>query len=543
MSESAASKVSMKDWVKSHKIGVGALAAFFFIFTVDILWNGLGFIRRFDTVFRAWAPFWFILLTFFIVSYGIFARRGLKAVKEHSEALANRDKNNRRGSSYSFSSTETFSKKLSIFASATIPAHIIFGVGFVIALIYMFAVQNYITYHAYSQRAQVTESVSTSYNDRAPWVVANSYAARDQGDNVGSRGDVNHVPVPGGESSRYTTIITGRGFMGMTGYDSVREFDLPKVGTIPQTASSTCNMPTSMDKRWDTFWPTRSLERELSFKAPLSHWSMEDLYGYCKDKKPVVVLPLWKYEGFWTVTKVAAGAAVYDESGLRVLSPKELVAEKIEGPTYPGSLVKTEREALTAMGSIGDWYANRSGYELTNKDDNDANIANNSDFTLVGTDNKLYYTTPLTPRGTAQNIVALMVAPAQQIPGSNNGKYRIETSVNLPATSTIENNLRSVSVSGDNDWTTRWAAGMKVYEIVPNKNGHWSASIGLGQVVNYRADIAPDGSVSVTRTDGGVPSKKPEDTVTVQGGKPLSEMSKEELARLIKSATDELAKR
>lgn len=257
----------------------------------------------------------------------------------------------------------------------------------------------------------------------------------------------------------------------------------------------------------------------------------------------MVVQPLWRYKGMWTVTKVAAGAAVYDERGLRVLSPADLEKENIEGPTYPASLVVTGRAALTAMGSMGDWYANRAGYELTDKDSEDTNMGNTHGFSLVGEDKVVYYTTPLTPRGSSQSIVALMVAPARQTADPDMGKFRIETSVNLVATSTIVNNLKSASVSGDTDWIARWSAGMRVYEMVPNKNGHWTASIGLGQVVNYRADISPDGSVSVTRTDGGVSSKKPEDTVTVNNGKPLSEMSKEELANLIKQAAEELAKR
>lgn len=526
-----------KAWLRKNKIAAGIVGAFAFLFIVDFAWNGPAFLRRLDTLFHAYPGFWWIMLAFFVVGYGIF---GVRAYKKVGPRPAEDTSTTGDSSSYrrKYEHADYFSK----LASASIPAHVIAALGIVVASIYMFAVHNYLTDHEYSLRAKTSDSAVTSFNDRAPWVVANSYASRDQGDNVGNRGDVNHVPVPGGESSRYTTLITGRGWAGLAGYDSVREFNLPKVGIIPQSAGTSCKTPEAMQKRWNVMWPTRSLARELAFKAPLAHWSDEDLYGYCRDGKPVVVMPLWKYEGMWVATKVAAGAAIYDESGFRVLSPAELVKEGIEGPTYPSSLVSTEREALVAMGSLGDWYANRSGYELTDKDHEDANAANNNGFSLVGTDNKLYYVTPLTPRGSAQNIVALMVAPAQQS-ADGSGNYVIETSADLVATSTIENNIKSASVSGDGEWVARWASGMRVYEMIPNKNGNWVASIGLGQVVNYRAIISPDGTVSITRTDGGAPSTKPEDTVTVEGGKPLSSMTKEELANLIKKATDELASR
>ena len=89
---------------------------------------------------------------------------------------------------------------------------------------------------------------------------------------------------------------------------------------------------------------------------------------------------------------------------------------------------------------------------------------------------------------------------------------------------------------------------MSVYEILPGKDGHWVASVGQGQAVSYRVDITPDRKVTVTKTnvdEGGSPTSDGEGSasVTVDPGKPLEEMTKEELVRLIQDAASELETR
>lgn len=404
-------------------------------------------------------------------------------------------------------------------------------VGVAAATIFGFAYQGYVVDHTYAQRIEVTESVP-DLTDRAPWVLADTYASRDQGDDVGDRGRVRHVPVAGSATSRYTTLITGRDAMGRVGYSSVRVYDLPKTGPIPQGAATSCEVPESMTKRWGAFWPTRSLNREMHLANPLLHFDESDLYAYCKDGSPVVVMPLWRYEGWFVVTKVAAGVAVYDTEGFRILD-NEHVSE-VEGPTFPQSLAARLRSSLPASGSWSDWISKRGGYDTSDKDSGDTNAGNTTEIGLVGTDKNFRYVTPLTPRGTSQNLTALLHVDART------GRAVVSTGLNLPATSSIENAIRSASVSGDPNWATRWSSGMRVYEMVPASGGHWVASIGLGQVVNYRADISPDGSVTVTNTDGTATGKP---TVEVNSGKPLSQMTEDELVALIEAAAKELRNR
>ncbi|MGO4956781.1 hypothetical protein ACTQ49_05835 [Luteococcus sp. Sow4_B9] len=413
----------------------------------------------------------------------------------------------------------------------------------ILAIAYPLVFGHYARAKAYSHIAAKDATTVSSYQDRAPWLVANNLAARDQGDNVGSLGRVAYVPDAEQKgTSRYATIITGRSAVGMQGYQSIREFNLPAVGPLGSGMSSSCLVPSEMGLRLGSFWPHRSLDRAIHNKSPFSHYDEADAYGYCDGSKPVVVVPLTRWSGLLVPTKVPAGAAVYSPDGLRILSGEELAKEKIEGPTMPASLSRDRREGLRGTGTYADWWSKRSGYDATDKDEDDANAGNTGEFTLVTVDGAMRHVTPLTPRGSSQTIVATLTGPAQQDGTEQDHEMTIETKAKQQATSTLENTIRSASVDSDPEWATRWSAGMRVYEIVPAKDGHWAASIGMGQTVNYRADISPEGAVTVSRTDRPKTTDTPEST-TVQTNKPLSEMTEAELVQVIKQATDELAKR
>lgn len=416
---------------------------------------------------------------------------------------------------------------------------------------YFIVGHNYLVGHKYSENNVAVEE-TTSYADRAPWNVANSYAQRDQGDIVGDRDEVHYVPASqdakaadGEGTSRYTTLVESRAFLGIAGYEAVQTLGMPTTGTISGGASSYCEFPDSMENKLSTFWPTHSLSWSIHSKAPMAHWNADDSYAYCNsDEEPVVVVPLWEWDGFLWATKVPNGAAVYSPSGIEILSPKELADEGIEGPTYPRSIAERQRSTINSGGTLADYWGKRYGYETTAKDEEDTNGENGTEFTMITSDGQMNYVTPLTPRGSSQSITAITEIPAQQTENAR-AEVRINSVTDLPATSTIMTNIKESSVDGDNSWTTRWSAGMYVYEVLPGQDGHWVASIGQGQAVSYRADITPEGAVTVTNSDTGQSSDKDsgDESVTVEGGKPLSEMTEAELLETISQATEELQSR
>ncbi|WP_144412311.1 hypothetical protein [Corynebacterium uterequi] len=390
----------------------------------------------------------------------------------------------------------------------------------------------------------------TDFAERAPWVVANNFAMRDQGDVIGDRENVRFVPAAsdgdaakGEGSSRYGVLVKERGPLGFGGYEAVQTLNMPTTGPIPGEASSFCSVPEEMNKRLDTFWPWHSLSWSIHAQRPTAHFTRSDAYGYCAGDTPVVVVPLYRYEGFWAVRKAPAGAAVYTPEGLSVV---EDIAPEIEGPTYPLSLAAKQREAINAGGSLADWWGSRYGYDLTDKDEEDTNQGNESEFLLVRPDKTTAYVSPLTPRGSSQSITAISVVPGRQ-DAPELKPVVINAFPDLPATSTLATSIKESSVHGDSAWTTRWASGMTVYEILPGRDGHWVASIGQGQAVSYRADIAPDGTITVVNEETGQSSGGAGSAggagVTVDAGRPLAEMSPEELLSLIADATAELQSR
>lgn len=417
---------------------------------------------------------------------------------------------------------------------------------------------------------------TTSYADRAPWIVAETYGSRDQGDVIGDRDGMHYVPAPqnaeaadGKGTSRYTALVRDRSALGMAGYQAIQTMEMPTTGNIPKGASTYCDIPSDMDKKLGMTWPWHSLSWSIHAQKANAHYDKDDAYGYCQGADPVIVVPLWKYEGFLNPRKVPDGAAVYTTDGLRILSAKQLVSEKIQGPTYPRSVAVKQREALNAGSGLSDWWGSRYGYDPTTKTQDakdsgdeqseedkeavdDANAENATEFTMISTDGQMQYVTPLTPRGSSESIVAISAIPAQQ--GTDAGII-LNTSTDLPATSTIETAVKESSVNGDDSWATRWSSGMGVYEILPGQDGHWVASIGQGQAVSYRADIAPDGTVVVTNSVTGQSSNTPDTgaeteapaeeqpTGTASSGKPLSEMTEAELLETIQKATEELQKR
>lgn len=424
-------------------------------------------------------------------------------------------------------------------------------IGFILAGVlglgtigYSIGAYGYTVNKAYAASMETVEEV-TNYNDRAPYTVAENYASRDQGDVIGEREGVHAVPNPvsevDSETTRYTALVKERQALGMGGYEAIQEMQMPNVGSIPGGVSEYCEIPESMGKKLNSFYPWKNLDLSIYAKKPFAHWSSDDSYGYCDDGEPTIVVPLWKYEGVFHTTKTPNGAAIYTPDGLEIMTPEQLVENKIEGPTYPRHIAQQQREAINATGSLGQYWSKNHGYETTDKDEEDTNLSNYSEFTVVDADGKSQYVTPLTPRGTSASLTAVVEVPAQQVDGKR--YMKLNTSTDLPATSTIATNIRESSVSGDNSWTSRWAAGMTIYEVLPAQDGHWVASIGQGQAVSYRADISPEGVIDITNTETGQSSKgddaeKP--SVSVDGGKPLAEMSEEELLQLIDEAVTEL---
>lgn len=515
------------------------------VVVVVLAWTrGLGVVSLAETLTRGGVRFWIAVIPGLLVLL-VSALKHTKTVKQvRAEALAAgkthsadaRDMGHRRATHTGWEQVSPTKGTLTVAALAALM--------FVVSTVYAVFVHGYLTNVAWSQDAQTVDT-TVSYEQRGPWVVAARFASRDQGDVVGDRGPVRHVPGPTSDTgSRYTTAIKARHAIGLDGYAAVQTMHMPLTGQINRDATTYCEVPDGMDRKLDAFWPQHNLSWAIYQARPNAHFDTSDAYSYCNEDGPVIVVPLWAYDGWWTVTKVPAGAAVYTPAGLKVYTAADLAESDVEGPTYPMSVAERQREALRGMFSFTQYYSRTAGYDLTSKDFEDTNSGNSTEFILVDTDGQADYVTPLTPRGSSQSITALAVVPARQ---DGNGRLPVEvnTAVDLPATSTIATNIREASISGDNSWTSRWAAGMKIYEILPGKDGSWVASIGQGQAVSYRATVSPGGLVEVTNVTTGQSStaQAGQGTIPSLGDRSVADLTDAELLELLGQVVSEMENR
>lgn len=433
----------------------------------------------------------------------------------------------------------------------------IIGIALAVPTLIFMLTFNYRASSVYVEK-MISVNEELNYESRAPWVTADQASNRLQGDIRGESVAVKSVPEtslkssdPDVKTTRYTTLIEAPGVF--NGYSAIQTLSMPTTGPVPSSVMSTCEFPENMDKRFGHLWPGNNLDRVVYAEKKFAHYNKSDSYAYCQDDgTPIIVIPLFRYEGFITPVKVPDGAAVYRNGHVDILSPSDLVEENIQGPTYPMSVADRQRESINASLGLWKYYFGEYGYTETKKDEEDANSDNYVNFVLQNSDGKLTYVTPLAPKGSSTSMTHVAEVPAQQTGEGGQAEFRLNESVDLPSTSTIAQNISEMSINGDPEWAARWAKNMQVYEILPGKNGHWVASIGQGQAVSYRADISPDGTVKVEKmisgdeTTGKDVSGEPQptgETATVESGKPLSEMSDEELIKLIGDAAEELEQR
>lgn len=414
------------------------------------------------------------------------------------------------------------------------------GAFAVVVLLFGVFLLPYFQATTYARSYERSDSVP-SYQDRAPFVVADQLSNRDLDDIIGDRVGV-HAVQSAEQPNQYTTLVIRRGLF--EGYEAVQVIRPPVVGAAGEN-SQACRFAPEHKLRLDGAVPWNNLERALSFKRPFVFWDDSDAYGICHHETAAVVVPLKRWGGTWPVMVAKpAGVAVYMNGEVTVHDADEVPAE-LAGPTYPRSIAAKQREASLATGSFADWIFNRAGYDTAGDtatddeeatDENEPNRANAIDFALVDTDGEGQFVTALTPVGASESVVAAGHVSFRQTSRELNPYVVSEYTPALPALSTSENRIRS-----DFNHLPGWASGMRVMEITPSKDGAYVASVGQNQVVTYRMLIAPDGSVSLL--DVGDETPAPEGESQALEGKDLASMSNEEIVAEIQRLTEELAER
>lgn len=336
--------------------------------------------------------------------------------------------------------------------------------GFVLWLV----IHSYQTDRAYAATIKVTGDPVPQVSLRAPYGVANAQARPNLGGNPGDLVDTTYIP----NQDHYTSLVLRRGTF--SGYSTILDQKIPLTGR--GNATRTCDFSPQADMRMDGNlghnlgrYINADLGRGLS-------WSSSDVYGYCQGDTPMVVVPLTEQDGWAIVTEKPAGAAIYNgKTGALSLRTN---LKGIPGPSYSLDLAAHQRESAVAIGGFSDWWWNRTGWELSQGEDN-FNSGDAAEFVL-NADGRENYITPLTGRGSATSISAISMLSAQ---GGDRYNPLVVHRLAQPwvSPSSIADRVRADYQDIPNQ------QNIGIMEVIPRDSKTWVATLGTGQNILYRA--------------------------------------------------------
>jgi hypothetical protein len=297
-----------------------------------------------------------------------------------------------------------------------------------------------------------------------------------------------------------------------------------------------------------------SLSNLLADRFPIMRWDIGDVWGYCDNDQPIVVVPVTKPIRWMdrTVDTAAGVILVQGNHGdVELTHVSDVKAETYRGPVYPASLVAKQREEVK-------WAAGRKnmdrfsfGYDPSSSDEQGGNV---SEFLFRDkkTD-RLVYVTPLTLRSSSSEVfVAYSVTYADEV---SSGQLNELSLYVLDKGDKRLINIDQLAAEA-NDWMSRnvgtfRANGGHLIEFTPIDGDTWRVFGEMGGQVVYRLDIsasrrvapklvslgAYDEQQSSSQSDPGQPQDNSgcvTDLSTLSGG---------DLAKCLRSVTDEASRR
>lgn len=396
-------------------------------------------------------------------------------------------------------------------------------------------VVSYMQGHELSKSVTVSESSPNElqFRERAPFDVAAATSKRTLGNTTGdATGTVKAIPTAG-DNGEFTTSVIRRG--AFKGYESTQVLTPPLFGGSSSKDVRFCSFSEDAELRFGGAGFNNNLDRAIALKVPLgTNANKSDAFVVCDGETPKVYAPLTVQKGFAITKRVPAGVAVYNgKTG-------ELTVEKdYKGnlPVYPASITEAQRKSTTDAGSFFDSLFGRVGFEDTGKDEDDPNGDNRAEFGLSNLDGTQHkFVTPLNSRGSSSSIIALGVGNGSTVEHGELNEYAV---YKYPQDEPRQaNSAVAASITGEVLGGYK-AQGLNVFEIVPAGDGKWVASIGKSQSILYRAVIDEGGTITLTDEAG----EGEGESASADAGKPLSEMSVEELQELGSHVLRELGDR
>jgi len=335
---------------------------------------------------------------------------------------------------------------------------------------------SYLVDSTYAQSVSVVQDGTPQLGQRAPFQIASAQARPDLGDSQGTIDGTKYQPT----TNEFSSLVVRNSANGFVGYESVLEQKIPLTG---HGTGKMCQFDPSADLRIGGnsimgFW-NHNLGRAIAEQHFGLSYDSGDVYGFCdKDGTPKVVVPLLAQSGFWVVTEVPAGVAIYNGKTGELTFQNDTTG--LPGASYPLSLAALQRQSTTALNGFGAWWSNTAGWET---DQEDVNSSNNAEFTLPAKDGKsAYYVTPLTGRGNATAISAISTLPTD----GRNGSLATLT-VHKLSTIWLSPTAIEQRIKADFPDLPGWQNNaLKVEELAPIDGNHYVVTLGNDQNILYR---------------------------------------------------------
>lgn len=246
---------------------------------------------------------------------------------------------------------------------------------------------------------------------------------------------------------------------------------------------------------------SNSLTNLFHERFPMFTYHMTDVWGYCKDKQPIVVIPVTEPtpSSQRTVDTAAGVVIVRGDHGKTILDyHPDVKAGEFPGPVYPTSLTGTQRDnALWAAGRQNGQEDGGNHFGFKPTDDTDVQTGHVSEFLLEDQKTgRLQYVTPLTLRGsTSQLFVAFAISFGDEV---HRGQLN---PVSIYAFDDNDNRrvpIRNL-VSAANNWLQQnqpWlkANGTTLKEFEPINGDTWRGYLENNNTVQYMLDVEWDGN-------------------------------------------------
>jgi hypothetical protein len=254
----------------------------------------------------------------------------------------------------------------------------------------------------------------------------------------------------------------------------------------------------------------QNLDDTLAREYPGLLYTHDDMWGYCRgtgaisSREPVVVMPVTEQQSYGRRT-TARAAGVLIITGSPTGEPKiehrsSVKAGDLPGPSYPITLVAQQRDMLQWSAGRGNKNRLNFGYEPSNVA---SQAGNNSEYLLRDrTSGRLFWVTPLTPRGSAsQLLISYSITSADETSTGGLNPQRVYVlSDNDPRIVNMDDMQARVS-QAIRDQSPGFFTGDqpgKISEFLPVTTTKWQAFAELNGRVVARIEVPSDSRIKPT---------------------------------------------